>query len=141
MDANVRAAIQKVVALVKEGCAKEFAAAGTLMDLEELTVAIGDEMARQLCEEELKDRAERASKLEMCECPECGALCPQGELEPSVVQGLRGEIVFNQPGYFCRRCRRSFFPSGGPLGTRGPGHGDALAEAEDGVGGEQPREL
>lgn len=136
MDGKVRAAIQKAVAMVKEECASDLAAAGTLMDLEGLTVAISDEMARQLCEEELKDRAERAGKLEMCECPECGTLCPQGEREPSVVQGLRGEIVFNQPGYFCRRCRRSFFPSGGAFGIGGPGYGDALAEAEDGVGRE-----
>ena len=62
MDAKVRAAIQKAVAMVKEECASDLAAAGRLMDLEGLTVAIGDEIGRQLCEEELKDRAERAGK-------------------------------------------------------------------------------
>lgn len=62
MDAKVRAAIEKAVALVKEKCAKELGAAVTLMDLERLTVAIGDEIGRQLCEEELKDRAKWAGK-------------------------------------------------------------------------------
>ena len=120
---------------------QELAAAGTLVDLEELTSQIGDEFSRQLCENELTSRSERAAKLEQCECPQCGLLCPRGEPEPVVLQGLRGEVAFSQPSYFCRRCRRSFFPSGRSFGVAGAEHGHAEDVAEDGLGRQQSRQL
>jgi hypothetical protein len=40
---------------------QELAAAGTRIDLEELTCQVGNEFARQLCEREWGKRAERAS--------------------------------------------------------------------------------
>ena len=141
MDARVRAMIRTMVTELAETCARELAAAGTLVDLEELTVAIGDEVARQLCEKELQNRAERASQLEECECPVCHRMCLRKELEPAVLQGVRGEIVFSHPGYFCRHCRRSFFPSTGAIGAGSAGHGDAGIDGEDDLGGEQPGEL
>jgi len=113
---------------------QELAAAGTLVDLEELTAWIGDECGRQLCENELTDRSGRAAKLEQCECPKCGSLCPRGDPEPVVLQGLRGEIAFSQPSYFCPRCRRSFFPSGRSFGIAGAGDGHAEDFAEDDLG-------
>ena len=61
---------------------QELAAAGTFVALEELTAGIGDEFGRQLCENELTSRSERAANLEHCECPKCGLLCPRGEPEP-----------------------------------------------------------
>jgi len=120
---------------------RDLAAAGTLVDLEELTAEIGDEFGRQLCENELRDRAKRAANVEHAECPECGSLCPRGEEEPMVLQGLRGQLAFRQPGYFCRRCRRSFFPSGGSPGAACAEHGHTERVAEDGLGREQPGQL
>lgn len=120
---------------------QELAAAGTLVDLEELTAEIGDEVGRQLCENELTNRSERAAKLEQCACPQCGTLCPRGDAEPTVLQGLRGEVAFNQPSYYCTRCRRSFFPAGRSFGIAGAKHGDAEDFAEDGLGGQQPGQL
>jgi hypothetical protein len=120
---------------------QELAAAGTFVDLEELTAEIGDEVGRQLCENELTNRSERAAKLEQCECPQCGSLCPRGDAEPMVLQGLRGEVAFNQPSYFCASCRRSFFPAGRSFGIAGAEYGDAEDFAEDGLGGQQSRQL
>jgi len=120
---------------------RELAAAGTLVALEELTAEIGDEFGRQLCENELLDRARRAANVEQCECPECGLLCSRGEPEPLVLQGLRGEVAFSQPSYFCQRCRRSFFPSGRSFGAVCAEHGDAENVAEDGLGGKQSGQL
>jgi len=116
---------------------RELAAAGTLVDLEELTCQIGDEFARQLCERELANRGRQISEAEQYECPECGLLCPRGQPEPVVLQGIRGEVGFNQPGYYCRHCRRSFFPSGRPVGVFGAEHGYPQGLAEDGLGGQQ----
>lgn len=141
MECLMRTRVREMVEGLAREYQKELAAAGTFRDLEELTAEIGDEFGRQLCENELRDRARRAANVEHAECPECGTLCPRGESEPMVLEGLRGEIGFSQPSYFCRRCRRSFFPSGGSLGAARAKHGDAGDVAEDGLGGEQPGQL
>jgi len=119
---------------------QELAAAGTMVDLEELTCQIGDMAARELTQLEVQRRAE-ALDADEAECPDCGRLCPRGELEPVVLSGLRGEIAYNQPSYFCRHCRRSFFPAGRFSGGAGSGHGHAECIEEDGFCGQQPGQL
>lgn len=135
MECRMRTRVKEMVEDLAREYQRELAAKGTFADLEQLTAEIGDEFGRQLCENELRDRATRAANVEQAECPECGSLCPRGEPEPMVLQGLRGEIGFNQPSYFCRRCRRSFFPAGGSLGAACAEHDDAEDVAEDGLGG------
>ena len=139
MECRMRTRVKEMVEELAREHQRELGAVGTLVDLEELTCQIGDEFARQLCESELVNRARKAIHVEQCECPECRLLCPRGEPEPVVLQGLRGEVCYNQPSYFCRRCRRSFFPAGRSFGTVGTEHGDAKASAEDGLGGQQSR--
>ena len=141
MECLMRTRVKAMVEQLAREHQQELAAAGTLVDLEELTAQIGDEVGRRLCENELTSQSERASKLEQCECPKCGLLCPRGEPEPVVLQGLRGEVAFSQPSYFCSRCRRSFFPAGRSFGTVGAGHGHAEDFAEDGLGGQQSWQL
>jgi hypothetical protein len=141
MECHKKARIKAMVEDLARDYQQELAAAGTLVNLEELTCQIGDEFARQLCESELTSRARQAADVEQCECPGCGSLCQQGQPEPVVLQGLRGEVGYNQPSYFCRRCRRSFFPSGRWLGVVGAEHGHAADFAEDGLGGQQSRQL
>ena len=138
MECRMRTRVKAMVEQLAREHQQELAAAGTFVDLEELTAQIGDEFGRQLCENELTSRSGRAAKLEQCECPECGLLCPRGQPEPVVLQGLRGEVGFNQPSYFCRHCHRSFFPSGRSFRVAGAEHGDAEDFAEDGLGGQQP---
>lgn len=141
MECRMGARVRSMVEALAREHQEELAAAGTLMDLEELTCQIGDEFARQLCERELVNRARQAAELEQCECPECGSPCPRGQPEPVVLQGRRGEVAFGQPSYFCRRCRRSFFPAGGSLGIVAAEHRHAEDFAEDGLGGQQPGQL
>ena len=141
MECRMRTRVREMVEQLAREHQSELAAAGTLMDLEELTAEIGDEVSRQLCENELVDRGRKAAHLDEYACPECGSLCPRGEAEPVVIQGLRGDLGFSQPSYFCRRCRRSFFPAGQSSGVAGAEHGDAEDFAEDGLGGQQPRQF
>src|SRR5664280_2575026 len=94
MECRMRTRVKAMVEQRAREHQQELAAAGTLMDLEELTAQIGDACGRQLCENELTSRSGRAAKLEQCECPQCGLLCPRGDPEPVVLQGLRGEIAF-----------------------------------------------
>lgn len=52
-------------------------------------------------------------------CPKCERTCKplaSGDEEAMVLQTARGEVHWMTEGYFCRRCRRSFFPSAGCLG-------------------------
>jgi len=113
---------------------QELEAAGTFVDLEELTCQIGDMVARELTQREVTRRAE-ALDVEEARCPDCGKLCSRGEPEPVVLDGLRGQLVYRQPSYFCRHCRRSFFPDGCVPGAGGAEHGHAERLAEDGLGG------
>lgn len=89
-------------------------AAVTLRELEALTVQVGDELSRQVTEVEMQRRSSGPAQQESC--PDCGEVCQLAEMEPVVLQGVRGEVCYTQPRYYCRRCRRSFFPDGGPSG-------------------------
>jgi len=141
MECRMKSRVKAMVEELAREHQRELAAAGTLADLEELTCQIGDEFARQLCESELAGRARQAADVEQCECPECGTLCARGQPEPVVLQGLRGEVCYNQPSYFCQHCRRSFFPFGRAAGAFGAEHGHAEDFAKNGLGGQQPRRL
>jgi len=141
MECRMKSRVKSMVEEWTREHQRELAAAGTLVELEILTCQIGDEFARQLCESELVGHARQATDAEKCECPDCGTLCPRGQPEPVVLQGLRGEVCYNQPSYFCRRCRRSFFPAGRSFGTVGAEHGRTDDFAEDGLGGQQSQRL
>ena len=119
---------------------QELAEAGTLVELEELTCRIGDMVARELTQREVTRRAE-ALDVEEAKCPDCREPCRRREPEPVLLDGLRGELAYNQPSYFCRHCRRSFFPNGRFPGVGGAEHGHAERPAEDGLGGKQPGQL
>lgn len=141
MDCRLSDKIRAVVEDLAREHQQELAEAGTLVDLEELTCQIGDEVARQLCQHELLGRAGLAAEREIAKCPDCGEPCMIGQPEPTVLQGLRGELAYNQPSYYCRHCRRSFFPVGGVAGYRGAKHRHPECFAEDGLGGSQPGQL
>jgi hypothetical protein len=113
---------------------QELAAAGRLVDLEELTCQIGDGLTRMLTEQELIRRGQQ-HRGEPAECPDCGRSClPDAEEDPVVLAGVRGEIAYAQPKHFCDRCRRSFFPSGGSSGAAAAQHGDDQSVAEGRLG-------
>lgn len=120
---------------------QELAAAGTLLDLEELTCEIGDELTRLLTEKELVRRGEQHPR-QAADCPDCGRPAPPDhEPEPVALIGLRGELEYRQPKHFCDRCRRSFFPAGGPFGDSVAEPRHAPRVAEGGVGRRQQRQL
>jgi len=136
LEAKVKAFVEGLAQEQQEVLAK----AGTLVELEELTCQIGDRVTRELTQWEVARRAQ-ALDAEEAKCPDCGKLCPRGQPEPVVLEGLRGELAYNQPSYFCRHCRRSFFPGSRFSGGGGAEHGHAGRVAEDGLGGKQPGQL
>lgn len=141
MDCRIEARMQAFVSELAREHQQELAEAGTLVDLEELTCQIGDEVTRLLTEQELARRGQQGLD-KPAECPDCGAYClPQPDPEPVVLTGLRGQLVYQQPRHFCTRCRRSFFPSGRPFGDPCAQHGHHQGAAEGGLGGNEQSQL
>ena len=134
MDGLLKA---KVKALTMELARAEQArlrGAGTMMELEELACEIGDEITSQLMSLELADRCNEAAELATCECPDCGDCCCQGAPKSRQLTGVRGEVSYREPTFYCPACRRSFFPGSGQCGTFSAGDGDSEVAREDDLG-------
>lgn len=141
MEGRLEARMKEMVEQLAREHQQELAAAGTLVDLEELTCQIGDEFTRLLTEKELIRRGE-AHPRQAAVCPDCGRSCPpDDEPEPVTLMGLRGELEYRQPKHFCDRCRRSFFPAGGAVGdsVAEPRHAAGVAEGD--LGRREQRQL
>ena len=134
MDCRFEDRVKELIAQLARERQEELAEAGTLLDLETLTVQIGDMVTRELTQLEVTRRADALDQAE-AKCPDCGRMCPRGEREPVVLDGLRGELAYSQPKYNCRHCRRSFFPDGRLSGLGAAEHGYSSGAAEDGMGG------
>lgn len=141
MDCRLQARVKAMAGELAREHQQELAAAGTLLDLEELTCQIGDEVTRLLTEEELQRRGSHGGKEPAC-CPDCGGeSLPDAEPDPVLLVGLRGDLAYAQPKYFCNRCRRSFFPGGGSSGDSGAERRHDSGLAEDDVGRHEQRQL
>jgi hypothetical protein len=80
-------------------------------DIEELAVQIGRAVSQQMCDQALRRQASEPLLPEDCVCPDCGRPVESAEPEARSVQTRAGEAEWQEPHSYCRRCRRSFFPS------------------------------
>lgn len=111
MDDRLRRRIREMSTQLAMEEKEQLEAAGTFVDLERLTMDIGDELTRQLTSLLLASRAEYATEQKVHACPDCDKECEvEAEPEPLILQGMRGEIAYEEPRCFCSRCRRAFFP-------------------------------
>lgn len=134
MDCRLEARMKEFVEELAREHQADLSAAGRLVDLEELTCQIGDELTRMLTEREL---ARRGQELEgrTATCPDCGRVCPcSAAPDPVLLTGPRGSLGYTQPKHYCDRCRRSFFPDGGNFGNRSAERGDHQGAANDDLG-------
>ena len=85
----------------------------TFSELEDECIAVGDWLTAAM----LQDRVAAKVGATDGESPPCCPSCDQpGEAtpaEPRVLQTDRGDVEWNESAYYCRRCRRAFFPSVG----------------------------
>ena len=86
-------------------------------ELEDIAGALGDEVARQLIELNVREQADDWPEQELGECPVCGGAARKAPDEPRVLKTTRGSVARKQRVANCPRCRRAFFPSGSS-----PGH-------------------
>ena len=81
----------------------------TFAELEDASIEAGDLMTAFMMQAEIESRPLSA---ETVGCPTCEqAAEAQAEKEPRVLQTDRGEVTWLETAYYCRRCRRSFFPA------------------------------
>jgi hypothetical protein len=81
-------------------------------ELEDVAGALGDEIARQLVEVQVRGQAEDWPEDELGECPVCGGAARKAPDEPRVVATTRGDVAWKERVANCPRCRRAFFPPG-----------------------------
>lgn len=85
-------------------------------ELEAVAATLGDEVARQLIETQVRGQAEEVSEGVPRVCPDCGGPASEAPDRPRVLTTTRGEVAWDQPFGYCTRCRRAFSPSGPDLG-------------------------
>lgn len=79
---------------------------------------VGDRVSERLAQKSL-DRSLKGKPEAPC-CPKCDQRGRRrDEPDPRAIQTSRGEVQWNEDEYFCRKCRKAFFPSDGPIGIKG----------------------
>lgn len=123
MDSELSSKISGIVSELALAEQERLKAAGTFVELEDLASEIGDEVTRQLMSQELSERSNEAAEDETAVCPDCGECSHRCEAKHRRLQSSRGEISYHEPSFYCRECRRSFFPSSRPHGSTSPRDG------------------
>lgn len=82
----------------------------TFAELEDECIEAGDFLTASVLQTRV---AERQPPDETPCCPTCDRQGKRCQNEPRVVETDRGEVSWLEPSYYCRYCRRSFFPSFG----------------------------
>lgn len=97
------------------GAMREDGTPKTFDELEQDSIDVADVIRMAMLEENVRKGQDPAG---MCRCPKCDRLSPRKEdAEPRVLPTDGGEVSCLEAEYFCRWCRRSFFPSDGSLGA------------------------
>ena len=84
-----------------------------LTELEDVVVAVREALSEKMLAQALERQAARNDQRPepyQC-CPSCGQPVAAEDPEPRLLQTRGGEAEWSEPNTYCRRCRRSFFPS------------------------------
>ncbi len=112
LSTKQRDRLREIAEEVKEmmgGCLHDDGTPMTFAELEEECIEAGDLLTAGVLQERV---AQRQTPEEAPCCPTCQRQgTPQADDEARVLQTDRGEVTWMEPAYYCRDCRRSFFPS------------------------------
>jgi hypothetical protein len=82
---------------------------GPMVEMEDFAAEVSRQVGARLLQGLLASQAE-ASALARA-CPKCGGACEEKPPRRRVLTTRVGEVVWHEPVYYCRCCRRSFSPS------------------------------
>ena len=86
---------------------------GTLFsEIEELGVQVGDAVCRAFIQQSVSQQADdEPSCCQQESCPTCGGPLDHRDPEPKPLLTRRGEVSWQEPQTYCKKCRKAFFPS------------------------------
>ncbi len=118
MDADKQAEAKDLMEKLAKLFASDAISDGQMKTFDDLEIEaneMGDQFSALLVQQSIEqglDAQPVAPK-----CPKCGQPgCCRDEPEPWIIDTARGQVQWNENEYFCRKCRKSFFPSDGILG-------------------------
>jgi uncharacterized protein with PIN domain len=121
MDAQKQARADELVEELANLLAEAENQDGSFKTFDQMEIAankVGDQVSERLAQKSLDHSLHK--KTESPRCPKCDQPgCRLEDPDPRVIQTSRGEVQWNEDEYFCRKCRRAFFPSDGSLGIQG----------------------
>jgi hypothetical protein len=89
----------------------------TFDQIESSAMEVGLKLARQLMQHEVA--MEEGEEAEAAPCPRCQRSCPRsGPIQKRDLLTEAGQVEFARRGFYCKPCRKSFFPSGSGFGSR-----------------------
>jgi hypothetical protein len=84
-------------------------------EIENTACDIADALARELMSQQLQEQEQEETGGPV-ECAVCGRHAGEDDLQPRLVTTRRGDVSWRERRYYCKHCRRAFFPSGEGLG-------------------------
>jgi len=88
-----------------------------LSELEEVLLALRQMLTEKMLDDALTRQAAAPLPTGVLTCPGCQQALPCEASNDRILETQAGEAEWAEPEGFCRRCRRSFFPS-----VQKPGH-------------------
>ncbi len=85
-----------------------------LSELEDVVIAVREALSEKMLAQALERQAQTAEQrpVPFQKCSRCeGAVEAKADAEPRNVETRAGEAEWDEPYCYCRKCRRSFFPS------------------------------
>lgn len=82
-----------------------------LTEIEDIILAIREVLGEKTLSEILRRQAAAKLPADYRNCPSCGKEVEPDKPDERTVQSRIGEAQWQEPSSYCRKCRRSFFPS------------------------------
>ena len=82
----------------------------TFAELEDMAVAVGNEVSREVIENQLRARPQIDPQNQTTLCPRCGEPLCQGPVQTRKLSTTRGPVTWTETTKKCARCRRAFSP-------------------------------
>lgn len=121
MDAQKKARAAELTKQLAELFADAGDEDGSFKTLDEMELAaneVGDQISTRVLQESVNKSV--VAETACPRCPKCDRPGRRREdPDPRIVQTSRGEVQWTEDEYFCRKCRKAFFPSDGAIGTEG----------------------